>query len=101
MSAIKDYLFPKLDEKVERIVDIDSIKNIYHLSLVIGLFEFLTIPVFLYITPELGHDAHVSLNRVAICVGLCVCGRFFSGLILKSEQVPHNTVIFFKVMYSI
>jgi diguanylate cyclase (GGDEF)-like protein len=99
LSAIKDYLFPKLDEKVERIVDIDSIKNIYHLSLVIGLFEFLTIPVFLYITPELGHDAHVSLNRVAICVGLCVCGRFFSGLILKSEQVPHNTVIFFKVMY--
>ena len=59
MSAIKDYLFPKLDEKVERIVDIDSIKNIYHLSLVIGLFEFLTIPVFLYITPELGHDAHL------------------------------------------
>lgn len=99
MSAIKEYLFPTLDQKVERIVDIDSIKNIYHLSLVIGLFELFTIPVFLYITPELGHDAHVSLTRVVVCVVLCVCGRLLSGLILKNDQVPHNAVLLFKVMY--
>ena len=99
MSTIKDYLFPQLDDRVERIIDIDSIKNIYHLSLVIGLFELLTIPVFLYITPEWNYEAKVSLTRVALCVVLCVCGRGISGHILKNDQVLHTNVIVFKVMY--
>ena len=53
---MKDYLFPTPDARAEQIIDTESIKNIYHLSLVIGLFELFTIPLFFLAGGELDPD---------------------------------------------
>lgn len=95
---MKDYLFPKLDSRAEQIIDTESIKNIYHLSLIIGLFELFTIPVFFLSGGQLDSEGRASMVRVLICVLLCFCGRFCSRAILK-KIIPHGAVIAFQVFY--
>ena len=95
---MKDYLFPKLDSRAEQIIDTESIKNIYHLSLMIGLFELFTIPVFFLSGGQLDSEGRASMVRVLLCVLLCFCGRFCSRAILK-KTIPHGAVIAFQVFY--
>ena len=98
-TDMKDYLFPTPDARAERIIDTESIKNIYHLSLVIGLFELFTIPLFFFTGGELAPDTRISLISVLICVFLCFCGRVSSWVIMKHPSIPHNAIIVFQVMY--
>ena len=95
---MKDYLFPSLDTRAEQIIDTESIKNIYHLSLIVGLFELLTIPVFFLTGGRLDGEGRISITRVLICVLMCFCGRVCARVILK-KTIPHGMVIVFQVLY--
>jgi len=96
---MKDYLFPTPDARAEQIIDTESIKNIYHLSLIIGLFELFTIPLFFFTGGALDSETRTSVISVLICVFLCFCGRSSSRAIIRNPAIPHNAIIVFQVLY--
>jgi len=99
IDGIKKCLFPKVDREVLKNIDEESISSIYLLSLIVVIFELITIVFFLISGKPFDHAARVGIGSVLFCTAVCLSGRIVSGIMLKREQVSHLVVMAFKICY--
>ena len=98
-EKIKSYLFPKIEDKVQKIVDEESVNNIHHFSLVIVFFELFTLALFVLFTKQFNRDAWISIGSVLFCAVTCLSGWIIAGQIKKNKDTPHSRVPLFKAIY--
>lgn len=95
---IKRYFFPRIEPKVQKMLDENSIENIEHVFLGIGFFELLSFAVFLLTRRGFGHEEWVTTGSVLFCTATCLSGVLISKL-LKKLQPSHARVMAFKFVF--
>lgn len=89
---LKDWFLPKtgIDTKYE--IHTLNIKNIYYVSMVVGIVQTLSLAVFMIINiGNLGDgDAIGGIIRVGLCIILCVVGFIISGRLLNHPSTIKN-----------
>ncbi len=89
---IKDYFFPEPDEEIVRLMDKSSTKNIENISLVVAVFESITLSVFMLTRSSIGGEEWKSIGSVLFCILTCLAGYFVSKRLLKKEVLLHSQV---------
>ena len=96
------YIFPSIDQKIQRDIDRQSLHSIHVISLIVMGFESLTLILFLF--SRLGHFDHqafISLISVCYCIVLCAFGAFLSRKMLQKKDLPHSRFFLFKILFFI
>ncbi len=95
-----EYMNPSVDPKVKKDIDRQSLRSIYVISLIVLIFEIMTLAVFLMrnIT-HLDHNSLVSLVSVCFCILLCAAGCFLSGRMMQRKDLSHRNFFLFKATF--
>ena len=96
---LKKYFFPEIDGEVQKLIDENSTKNIENVSIVVAVFEMITLALFVCTTKSYGRAQWVSVGSVMFCIVTCLAGYFMARYILKKENPTHLEVITFKATY--
>lgn len=99
MKKLKNYLSPVVTQQIQENIDWESMRNIYHVSLFVCLFEALSLAVFALTRAAWTKGAISSVLSVLFCVCACLIGTLVSRQILKEQRVNHNAVVVFKVVF--
>ncbi len=89
---IKEYFFPQPDEEVVRLMDKSGTKSIENISLVVTVFESITLSVFILTRSSVGSEEWKSIGSVLFCILTCLAGYFVSKRLLKKEVPEHSKV---------
>ena len=73
-QKIKKIFFPTVNADVLHVMDMESIKNIYHVSLVAAIFEVITLIIYLTTVSEINYRALVNVSSVLYCIVVCLIG---------------------------
>ena len=98
-KAIKNYFFPKVDTDVRRLMDETCVKNLERISLVVSIFEALTLIMFILTRKSFGHDEWTSISSVSFCVLTCLGAYFLARYIQKRPSPDHLVVVLFNMTY--
>lgn len=96
---IKKYFFPVFDREVQKFVDENSTRNIEYISLVVALFEFLTLMVFVMTRKSFGSEELLSICSVLFCIVTCLVGYLCTDKILKRASFNHRQVLIVNAVY--
>lgn len=96
---IRKALFPAVEEDVLRNMDLRSLNNIWYTSLIILIFEALSLIVFIVTRKEFDKSAIASIRSVSFCIISCLLGISCSGMMKKVPEIPHLSVAIFNGCY--
>ncbi len=99
IRKIQKYLFPDIDIDVQSDVDKKSLDDIYHICIVIFIFEALALVLFLLTRKEFDRAAMISLASVSFCLGACLFGAVCAGMMKRKEKLSHVPVAVFNSCY--
>ncbi len=80
-------------------MDETSTKNIENISLVVTVFESITLVIFTISRKNIGYEEWLSIGSVLFCVLTCLAGFFVSRQLLKKEVLNHNRVAMLNTHY--
>ena len=91
IEKLKSYIFPKTDKAAKLEIDTLNIKNIYYVSLVVGIVQLISIIVFIIANHGF---SDVAVNGAVIRVGssvlLCLLGFICSGMLKNKTDAVKN-----------
>ena len=96
------YMNPVIEQRVKRDIDNQSLRNIWMISLIVLVFEALT--VALYLAGHIGSLNRNSLTvmvRVGYCLVLCIAAFLLSGKMIRNKDLPHRHFFIFKIAFYI
>ena len=96
---LKDYLFPVVDKEVQKLMDDTSTRSIENISIIVAVFESITLALFILTRKNIGRDEMISIYSVVFCIGTCWLGFFASRLVLKKETYNHGLVVALNAIY--
>ena len=96
---IKDYFFPEIDKEVQQRMDRTSTKSVETISLVVTLFESLTLILFVLTRKTFGREELRSFYSVLFCIIICIMAFFSAKKILKDEAAKHMHVVILNTCY--
>ncbi|MBQ9680553.1 MAG: diguanylate cyclase [Ruminococcus sp.] len=96
---IKQWLIPKTDKAIECEIDTLNIKNIYYLSMTVGIVQLISLIVFLITEHSSGGNTYIEVAvSVALSIVLCLGAFLISGRILRNPDFvkdnPRSTRLF-------
>ncbi len=89
---IKEYFFPQTDEAAVRLMDRSGTKSIANISLVVTIFESITLSVFMLTRSSIGSEEWMSIGSVLFCILTCLSGYYVSRKLLKEDVLLHSKV---------
>ena len=98
-NKIREYFLPDTDREVQRLIDINSIKSIEYISIVVVFFEIITLLLYIFSRNSLGAEEWISIFSVCFCIVTCMAGFIVSRHVIKIEKPNHWKVLMFKAMY--
>ena len=98
-KAIKNYFFPQMDTDVRRLMDESCVKNLERISLVVFIFEGISLIMFILTRESFGHDEWTSISSVSFCVLTCLGAYFLARYIQKRPTPDHLAVVLFNMFY--
>lgn len=99
IKRIKQYLFPTIDPEVQNNIDTESVKTIHQLSFLAIFFELITLLIYTPSTWPFDRSAWISIGSVLFCVFTCLVGFFYSGHLMRKENLMRTSVIAFESLY--
>ena len=82
IEKLKSYMFPKTDKAAKFEIDTLNIKNIYYVSLVVGIVQLISIIVFIIANHGFSDGTvNGAVIRVGSSVLLCLLGFICSGML--------------------
>lgn len=96
---LKKAFFPTTDGVVQNLVDQDSTKNIEYISLVIALFEAVSLAFYILSRKGFGAEDWISVGSVMFCAVTCLCGFIIARHLLRKAAIGHTHVIAFNAAY--
>ncbi len=100
-EKIKWYLLPRIDEKVQENVDRESLNSLYSVSIVIMLFELMTMFLFIITRDEFDQRAWISIGSAGFVVVTCLVMFLCTRAMKKRQKVIHKDVAAFKVFFAL
>ena len=98
---IKKFIFPKVDDEVQRSVDLKSLGYIWRICLVMFFFEAVAVALFAATRREFNHDARVSIESASYCLILCLVGTLWAHKLTKRKDLSHMYAAVFNGAYYI
>ena len=98
---IKKFIFPEVDDEVQRSVDLKSLSYIWRICLVMFFFEAVAAVLFVATRREFNHDAWVSIESASYCLILCLVGTFWARKLTKRKDLSHIYAVVFNSAYYI
>lgn len=99
INRLKSYLSPAVTQQIQENIDWESMRNIYHVSIFVFLFEVVSLAVFALSRAVWTKGTIISVLSVLFCICTCLIGALVSRQILTEQRVNHNTVVVFKVAF--
>lgn len=96
-KRIKQYLFPQVGEMVQKYIDKESIKNICQLSVVVAVFEILTLGYFTATRAPFNRDSWISAVSVLFCIAVCITAHLTAWNMLKKAEFSSREATLFRV----
>lgn len=96
---IRKALFPAVEEDILRNMDFRSLNNIWYTSLIMLVFEAVSLIVFIATRKEFDKAAIASIRSVSFCIIACLLGISCSGMMKKITELPHLPVAIFNGCY--
>ncbi|WP_026521005.1 GGDEF domain-containing protein [Butyrivibrio sp. VCB2001] len=101
IKAIKNYFFPTIDRDVRELMDQTSTRNIKNVSLVVAVFETLTLLFFVLSRKSFGHEEWLSIGSVLFCIITCLSVFFVTRYMLSRDELDHLKVELMQIIYYI
>lgn len=96
---LKKYLFPVVDKEVQKLMDENATKSIENISIIVAVFEAITLALFILTRKSIGREELISIHSVTFCICTCLTGFFVSNLILKNGPSNHWAVATLNSVY--
>lgn len=101
IDRIKAIIFPELSGEVTREMDMESVKNIYYISIAAALIEIIILVLFVATLQRLDREAWISIGSVLFCAALCLAGFLYARRLLKQPSLTDHPALPFRVIYSV
>lgn len=92
-------LFPKVDKDVRRLMDETSTRQIKYISIIVVVFESLTLALFMMTRKNFGKEEWISFHSVLFCILSSLIVYLSTRHILKNQATNHMQVVFLNVAY--
>ncbi|MBE5889607.1 MAG: GGDEF domain-containing protein [Lachnospiraceae bacterium] len=92
-------LFPKVDKDVRRLMDETSTRQIKYISIIVVVFETLTLALFMLTRKNFGQEEWLSFYSVLSCILSSLIVHLCTRHILKNQATNHIQVAFLNVAY--
>lgn len=96
---IRRFFFPVVDNDVSALMDRTSTKNIENISIIVAIFESLTLLFFIFTRSSFGNEEWASIASVLFCIAACFCGYFATRFLLKRNTLNHLQVVLVNTVY--
>ena len=96
---VKEFFFPKIDKEVVELMDESSTKSIENISLIVTIFESITLSVFILTRKSIGSDEWISIYSVLFCILTCLGGYLFTKYLLKKPTLDHIQAVALNSVY--
>ena len=89
---LKSWFSPVVDQSTKFEIDTMNAKNIYYVSLIVGIIQAISLAVYFFVhIPNLGNGGVIAaMIRVGLSVLLCLTGFLIAGRLLKSPGTVQN-----------
>lgn len=94
------YMNPSIEKKVVKEIDMQSLRSIRLVSLIVLLFESATLIAFI-ISNIRSFDRNnlISLGSVGYCIVLCATASYLSTKMLREKDLKHSLFFTFKISF--
>lgn len=99
LEKIRNYFFPVIDDEVRELMDKNSTRNIERISIVVAIFESITLTLFVVTRKSLGRNEWISIYSVLFCIVTCLVGFFATRALLKKPSMNHLQVVAVNASY--
>ena len=99
LEKIRNYFFPVIDDEVRELMDKNSTRNIERISIVVAVFESITLTLFVVTRKSLGRNEWISIYSVLFCIVTCLVGFFATRALLKKPSMNHLQVVAVNAIY--
>lgn len=96
---LKRYFFPVVDKEVQKLMDETSTKSIENISIIVAIFESITLAFFILTRKSIGREEIISIHSVLFCIFTCLAGFLVSNLLLKKGLEDHWKVVVLNTVY--
>ncbi len=96
---LKRYFFPVVDKEVQKLMDETSTKSIENISIIVAIFESITLAFFILTRKSIGREELISIHSVLFCILTCLAGFLVSNLLLKKGLEDHWKVVVLNTVY--
>lgn len=96
---LKRYFFPVVDKEVQKLMDETSTKSIENISIIVAIFESITLAFFILTRKSIGREELISIHSVVFCILTCLVGFLVSNLLLKKGLEDHWKVVVLNTVY--
>ncbi|MBR6344787.1 MAG: hypothetical protein IKR70_03550, partial [Lachnospiraceae bacterium] len=96
---IKKIFFPDIDKEVMMLMDKSSMKSIKNISIIVAVFESITLSVFILTRENIGRKEWLSIYSVLFCILTCLAGYFFTKFLLKKDSFDHIQAVLLNSLY--
>ena len=98
---LKNIFFPRTNADVLYLMDVESIKNIYHVSAVAAVFEFLTLITYISTLEQFNYKELVNVSSVLFCIIICLACCITAMTFLSKKTFNHLAVSLFRLLFFI
>ena len=98
-QRIKRIFFPDVNEDVLHDVDRESIKNIYHVSHVAGIFELITLITYLMTVKQFNSSTFTNVGSVLYCIVVCIVSSLTSAAFIRKKSFKHISASIFRFLF--
>ena len=98
-KAIKNYFFPVVDKEVRELMDETGTRILENVSLVVTIFESITLAYFVLSRKNFGRNEWLSFFSVLFCIVACLCVFFITRYLLRKKPLDHLQVVILNVTY--
>ena len=89
LEKLKHLFFPKVNADVQHDMDVESIRNIKHVSSVAAVFEIITLSLYIPTIKQFDHASFVNIFSVLYCIFVGTVGWLLSVIFLKKKSFNH------------
>lgn len=103
-NRVKQFFIPEVQPEVQKVLDKETLSNMYRISLAVLVIEIFALTLFLIngtYQSEFNHHEMVSLGLVLSFMAVCCVGSLMARNILKKDELPHKTVEIVKIIFFI
>jgi len=99
IGKLRHLFFPKVNVDVQHDMDVESIRNIQHVSSVAAIFEIITLSLYIPTVQQFDRASIINILSVLYCIFIGTAGCIVSILFLKKKAFHHNLASIFLFLF--